>query len=130
MGSVVRGHVMVQWGEHTSEDRVAIDARGVLQIQDGTSNTVLISEGTGSTANCSADPAGGSPLLEALTLRMQNPRSKASEFVIVRIVHTAEVEPRTHIFEVSIDDRTFTGLMEVRSPGQLASGPFDRRDER
>jgi hypothetical protein len=125
---------VIAWGEQIGEDLVAIDARGVLQIQDGTSNTVLISERTGSTATCAQtqDEFGRIKVqFNELSLHAREPRSKAAESVIVRIVHTAEAQPGTHIAKISIDDRTFEGTMQVRSLGWQTMdhpGQGDRRN--
>jgi hypothetical protein len=98
---------------------LTIGTRGVLQIRDGTSNTILIAESTG-TASCSQDRDSGQWTLDSLTLLFRDPRT--GQVVPVIIVVLDEIRPGSGVYavEARIGDRVMEGTMTVRSLGPRA----------
>jgi hypothetical protein len=98
-------------------DNFGITGRGVARIQDGTSNTVLIAERTGSTAQCSADPRTGRDGLTDMALLFREVRTGE----IVQIDITALDGPIStsghHRVVVRFNDQVFETTMQARFPG-------------
>ena len=103
-----------------------IGTRGVAKISDGTSNTVLIAESPGSTANCSMDPDTGMQVLDRMSLLFRDPQSgDAVEFLVQPADALAPI-PGTFAVLIRAGDDVWTGEMTVRQPGPPAR-EHDRR---
>jgi hypothetical protein len=100
-----------------TEDGFGITIRGVARIQDGTSNTVLIAERTGSTARCSADPGTGRDGITELNVHLREARTGE----IVQIDITALDGPIStsgnHRVVVRFSDQVFETTLQARFPG-------------
>jgi hypothetical protein len=102
-----------------------IGTRGVVQIQDGTSNTVLIAERTGSTASCSADPGTGTQVLDSMSLLFRDPRSGDIVEFLVQPVDAPAPVPGTFEVVMRSGDDVWMGEITVRQPV-----PPDREHDR
>jgi hypothetical protein len=89
----------------------------VLQIQDGTSNTVLISESTGSTASCSQAPDNDGLVLDSLNLLFREARTGKSVPVVIVILDEIRPSSGVYTIEARIGDQLWDGTMMVRSVG-------------
>jgi hypothetical protein len=105
-----------------------IVVRGAAMVRDGTSNTVLISERSGSTARCSVDSDTGDEGITNLSLLFREPRSGERVIVVIEPANGPATIPGSHDVRITIDDDEFEGTLQVRSIGHPAAERVERRD--